>query len=517
MVSTHITKNPVFEALAIIQAGIDKFPNPGDNLDFIQCRSLVRRGAYQCQKSGCKQNERQRLASLYSEFQNMTECLDTHSFYEDMEYFITYTHCSKHREAVYEAFKKWKDQRLAAPPSPQLACPGAYPTAYLPESPLESPVSSVDAIFSPAISQSSDEMFHTPFCDEPDAYCAPEDDDDPLMTGIVAQMGAIKIDIPTQVDSTAIKKTRKRKGEISIPGLGIGGTKRALSLTDHTLVLRAFYDPPSDTAMQEGSIYVLEHLLAPGFFKIGVTGKDVVDRVDEQACLRENAKMIYETKTKFRGARKAEKLVHRELHNYQFLVDVCEKCGGGHIELFKAPKEKIFETIEKIERVVQMPAYFRQGGNWKLTEEAKILLATIYGPLARDWREVLGEGKGAGRARDVIPETMPQQRLPPTPTEAETTQQESTSKTSTQATAKVRETEMPPTQLQAEAGVITEDDIEIELKMRIRRKSANPGEAGQTHTSITSLGPESERTAGGIWGRGFRALAGRFKRDGSVE
>ncbi|TFB03048.1 hypothetical protein CCMA1212_005497 [Trichoderma ghanense] len=414
MATAIMTQNPVFEALATIQADIDKFPNPGDDHDFIRCRGLVGKTRDRCLNSSCKKSEREKVESLFSNFQNMAECPETESFYQDVEFFVTYTHCSKHRKAVETAFKKWKNLRLATASTPRWALPGAFPL----DSPVESPASSVDAIFSPAMSQSSEEMFHCAspdalLCDEPDSYCAPEDDEDPLMTGIISQMAATKIDTSHQVDETEDQEIRYRKKGTKIPGLGIGNLPRALSLTDYTMVLRAFHDRPSSAAMDEASIYVLELLAAPGFFKVGVTGGDTAKRRGQQACFRKNSRTVYQSKTNFQGARKAEKLIHAELYNHKFLIEECEACGGRHHEVFKAPEAKIREVVEKIESIVQLPVYFQQGENWKLSEEAKDLLHTIYAPSPGDWRAILREKMGPGRAQAVMSEATRQDKLPP--------------------------------------------------------------------------------------------------------
>ncbi|PTB73788.1 hypothetical protein M440DRAFT_1403998 [Trichoderma longibrachiatum ATCC 18648] len=446
-----MNQNPVFEALAIIQAGIDKFPNPGDNLDFTQCRGLVNKSTNQCENKSCKKSERQKVQSLFLDFQSMVECPETDSFYEDMRFFVTYTHCSKHRKDVCAAFERWKDLRPVAAARPRFLLPGAYPSDSPPGSPAESPLSSADAVFSPAISQSSEEMFYTAspgalVYDEPDSFCASEDDDDPLMTTIISQMAATRIDISAQVDNTVHEARNQKKG-IKIPGLGFGNPPRALSLADHTLILNGFYKPPSKTAMEEGTIYVLEHLRAPGYFKIGVTNRKVVVRVSEQ-CFKDNSKKIYESKTKFRGAKRAERLIHRELHNHKFRIRECEACGEGHTEVFGAPEDKIREIIEKIERVVQLPAYIQQGENWKLSQAARLLLDDIYGPRARDWREVLGENTASGSARS---RARGQKMLP---------------SMATNAAAKSQETKVAPIELRFDANAFGTDDVELNLQFR---------------------------------------------------
>ncbi|ETR98010.1 hypothetical protein M419DRAFT_89683 [Trichoderma reesei RUT C-30] len=508
MATTTMQHNPVFEVLAIIQAGLDKFPNPSDNLDFTQCRGLVNKSTNQCENKSCKKSEREKVKSLFSDFKRMAECPDSDGFYEDMQFFVTYTHCSKHRKDVCTAFERWKNLRSAAAYTPRFMIPGAYPDDSRPPSPADSPAESLaassDAIFSPALSQSSNEMFHFAssdalVCDEPDSYSASEDGEDPLMTDIISKMAATKIDSPGRMDVTVRRKSKECEG-LKIHGLGIGKPKRALSLTDHTPVLRVFYEHPSKTAMKEGTIYVLKHLLAPGYFKIGTTIRGAGVRVDEQ-CFKNSSKMIYESRVKFRGAQKAEKIIHKELHNHQILVKQCEGCGGGHTEVFNAPEDKIRETIEKIERVVQLPAYIQQEGKWKLSQEAKLLLHDIYGPRARHWREVMGANTGYGRAQNES---------------REATRQEPSSqgRTAIAIAAEAQGTDPMPFEIRFEARASVPDDLEVNF--RVRRGEA-PANADEAEVLILPRRPKPEEAGGGILGRGFRALIGGFSRGGSIE
>ncbi|OTA06137.1 hypothetical protein A9Z42_0068680 [Trichoderma parareesei] len=310
-------------------------------------------------------------------------------------------------------------------------------------------------------------------------------------------MAATKIDSPGRMDVTVRGKSKQCEG-IKIHGLGIGKPNRALSLTDHTLVLRGFYQPPSKTAMKEGTIYVLKHLLAPGYFKIGTTIRGAGVRVDEQ-CFKNSSTMIYESRVKFRGAQKAEKLIHKELHNHQIRVKQCEGCGGGHIELFHAPEDKIRETIEKIERVVQLPAYIQQEGKWKLSHEAKLLLDDIYGPRARHWREVMGANTGYGRAQDES---------------REATRQKPSSQGRTAIAAEAQGTDSMPFEIRFEARASVPDDLE--MNFRVRRGKA-PANADEAEISVLPRRPKPEEAGGGILGRGFRALIGGFSRESSVE
>ncbi|KAL6890816.1 hypothetical protein GGI43DRAFT_414864 [Trichoderma evansii] len=106
-------QNPVFKVLAEIQRYTDVCPNPGDsNLD--TCRAKRKDGG-RCRNRPCTQYERHYSQNLLAEFRDMTECPDTDSFYDDLETYITYSHCKRwHRWPALAAFESWKKERIAA-------------------------------------------------------------------------------------------------------------------------------------------------------------------------------------------------------------------------------------------------------------------------------------------------------------------------------------------------------------------------------------------------------------------
>ncbi|KAM0264976.1 hypothetical protein ACHAQJ_000492 [Trichoderma viride] len=113
MHSRNTSQNPVFKVLAEIQRYTDVDPNPEDS-DFTTCRAMRRDGG-RCRNPPCTQYERWHTPSLLSEFQDMTECPDTETFYNKLETFITYSHCKRwHRSPACAAFDRWKRERIAA-------------------------------------------------------------------------------------------------------------------------------------------------------------------------------------------------------------------------------------------------------------------------------------------------------------------------------------------------------------------------------------------------------------------
>ncbi|KAL6863565.1 hypothetical protein J3F83DRAFT_194284 [Trichoderma novae-zelandiae] len=500
MAAPVLIQNPVFEALALIQAGLDEFPNLGVDSDFLTCRSLTKSS----KRCGIKTNPKAsaEVDRLFSEFKGVTECPETDTFYEDMGLFVVSTHCFKHRDAVLKAFENWRDSRTAAASSP----PPATPTKYSTESPAESPASSVDAIFSPAISQSSDETFYTPLsyasvCGEPVSFAEPENKDEHPTQSISTRAGQDEedspIDVPIQVRDERIDETGHPGKPLEFPDLGFCNPRRALSARSYAVVLGVIQDHPRNHAMKKGIVYVLENLNEPNLFKIGYTGDDDAKARLKHKCWRETAKIVHETETKFRGARHAERIIHTELQNHNIGLKKCRKCGNGHREWFYGPREAIFDTITKIECFVQLPAYIRQGGEWKLSDKAHKLAATMYMPGARNWRDILREGIATGRPLDVIPETAPQKTTPEMPTKA---------------MVEAPGPRLRPTAVRVEAIVGEATDVRVNVQVTVERMSASQGEADEARIMEIPHRPKPKQVGGSIRARSGRVANGLSRR-----
>ncbi|KAL6887395.1 hypothetical protein HDV57DRAFT_488724 [Trichoderma longibrachiatum] len=514
MATTVLTQNPVLEALAVIQAGIDEFPNPGES-HFFTCRSLTK-GSKRCQISlkGALLGE---IDALLSQFKSMAECPKTDSFYEDMDFFIRSTHCHKHRDAVVAAFTKWKFDLLssAAPVPP-------------PEAPTESPSTSIDTIFSPAASPSSvDTCQVSPsdglIYDEPASICG-LDENEPLTRSITADTDrneeAVQDGQSLQGDDAETDDASSyRERLFKYPGLGLGSPRRTRSIRDNSPVLSVIQSRPSDNAMKIGTLYVREHSEAVGFYKIGYSNISAEARLHQpNNCFRENAKIIYESPVKFQGAKHAEKIIHLELWNDSIRISNCTECGGKHREWFKASRDKILQTVRKVEQFLQMPSYIRQGKEWKLSDDAYKLAYTMYGPKALYWRNGQGEDIATGRALDAIQENTPSKMEAETPRGAmeEYLHQGPAQKAPRSATKEIPATperateEAPATKMTPIKVAITTAHAQVDVQVLVGGDPSNQDESDEPRTMVIPLRPKPKQAGAGFVRKVGRAVGGLF-------
>lgn len=110
----------ISKTLFEILRNVDAFPpNLDDDPSYRYCWAATKQGA-RCRRRSCWPREMEQIRSLWSKFRIMTECADTDEFYDQMETFVTLTHCkSVHRDRALDAFTAWKAKRQAALSSPQ--------------------------------------------------------------------------------------------------------------------------------------------------------------------------------------------------------------------------------------------------------------------------------------------------------------------------------------------------------------------------------------------------------------
>ncbi|KAL7948769.1 hypothetical protein V8C42DRAFT_312282 [Trichoderma barbatum] len=388
MASTDSIQNPVFQALAIIQASTDKFPNPGDHSDFLKCRALITGGSRGC-KNGCPKEGREKVEELLSEFKSMTECLETDGFYEKLEFFIAHTHCKSHQKAAAKAFREWKMRRTAAssPPSTSTSASSLASASPSPTpSTSPSPFSSSGNGFSTSLSEINDTISQISLsgraiCDEPVSDYESEP---------ISDQGTI----------------------FRLPGLGavVVSPKRA-SLIDHASVFDVITQHPNPKIMREGVVYILEHLKLPGLFKIGYSTKGAKEWLRLNKNCYANTNIFYESEENFQGAQQVERILQTWLRRYKITVTECEHCGHAHRDWIKAPRDLIRNTAMDIETFIKMPAYVEEKGDWSLCGEAyemvRLMCNFETSALLKDGRAVQKENREAETVLEVIPEVPP--------------------------------------------------------------------------------------------------------------
>ncbi|KAL7954771.1 hypothetical protein V8C34DRAFT_293406 [Trichoderma compactum] len=408
MATTNSIRNPVFEELAYIQASLDEFTSHHDNSKPLPCRALLKDGSRRCQNNGWLKDQHAEVKALFVEFNNMKKCPETDILYEKLELFITYTHCRRHVEVALESFREWTEQQTTAASS--------SPPMSLSASASPSPFSSSEYILSTSLSEISDLLSKTslsggPIYDEPVSDCDSEGIWE-KHEKVVTKEILISPDTP-KIDKKMNTPKGGPKTGAKIRGLGdIGAPRRQISIRDHATVFQVINSHPKEGMMKEGTVYILKHKNIPGLYKIGFSTIGAEQRLKHpKNCYGTDTEIIHETKSRFLGARQAEKIIQTQLFHDNILIAACEKCGGGHREWFEADYDKIFKTVTTIEAFVQMPAYVKKDGEWKLSAEAY----EIVGPmchlnlpaLLKGGRAVQKEDAEAGSSLEVISEGIP--------------------------------------------------------------------------------------------------------------
>lgn len=127
---------------------------------------------------------------------------------------------------------------------------------------------------------------------------------------------------------------------------GFGWASRRSPPKDSSPVLKEARKPLIGNELKTGLVYVLQVIDQDGWFKIGWTEAGSAKKRLKQAnnCNKDKTEIIFETVT-FRGAYRAEKIVHAALSQYRATITNCSTCLGTHRECFKAPRERIIETV----------------------------------------------------------------------------------------------------------------------------------------------------------------------------
>lgn len=406
MATINPTQFPVFQELAAILASIDKFPNVYDDSDLTRCRGLNKGSSNRCKNNGCSEEERSKIRILLSEFRDITEIPETADFYEKMRTYITFTHCKRqHGKPARKAFSEWEKQRIANT---------SETTPITPILPLF-PSPTTDDIFQDALSEICDTMSQIsilggPLYSEPVSDC---DSEETISEYVQSSIDDTTTAVAAQKIFVMPDNHTKGRKDVRIPGIGIRGPLRTGSERNHAPVFDVIGSHPTDFMMQEGVVYILEHISIPDMFKIGFTTKTAAGRLKQPGnCYRIGTNIQHETKNGvFRGAPFAEKIIKKILRHQNIPIVDCEKCHKRHTEWFEAPRETVFKTVEGIEDFIQLPAYAKEGGVWKLSPEGhKVYKSMCNFDLEKLQRgtKVIKEGRRETHASlNAITETTP--------------------------------------------------------------------------------------------------------------
>ncbi|EFQ36198.1 uncharacterized protein GLRG_11343 [Colletotrichum graminicola M1.001] len=146
---------------------------------------------------------------------------------------------------------------------------------------------------------------------------------------------------------------------------------------NHASLFLEIQKPPTPVEAERGIVYVEEHELGNGLFKIGWREDTArVSITPSDSCNKLNSKVIYETPGgPFLAASKVKQLSLTALHPQILVVMERHHGGRGYEEWISAPLEKVLQTIKTLENFVKLPAYeSKDGQNWELSFTANKII-----------------------------------------------------------------------------------------------------------------------------------------------
>ncbi|KAF6832019.1 hypothetical protein CPLU01_06401 [Colletotrichum plurivorum] len=282
-----------------------------------------------------------------------------------LEELIGISHCGHHRKYAIAALEKWKTTNSTSLPADQ--------------APVFNDAQAMDGDKHPSfcvITQVADTVLRKP--DTADdtaskvmvtAHVHVEEIADDISTTTVSVSSEEDTPEKEQTTEKHFNTASTPDGSEKINGLGWASLQRKGSVRDNSPIFTEMHAALSPMQQEYGILYVLEHDTQEGLFKIGWTRMTAEKRLNQaNNCFKHNSTPIYETRDgPFFAALKAEKLTQLALRRHNIRISVCEKCGGGHKEWFKASRDSVLETVQAMERFVKLPAYELVDGLWKLS------------------------------------------------------------------------------------------------------------------------------------------------------
>ena len=122
---------------------------------------------------------------------------------------------------------------------------------------------------------------------------------------------------------------------------------------------------------RDGYLYVYWNRASFGHLKIGFTGKEVDERLQEweEQC-HHIAEKQYQSPRKIKHAARVEKLIHTEFANQRVSEPACHGCGKAHIEWFRdLDLGLVIQRIEAWSKWIGKSPYEYRGGAWQLKDD----------------------------------------------------------------------------------------------------------------------------------------------------
>ncbi|RYO99953.1 hypothetical protein DL764_006642 [Monosporascus ibericus] len=359
------SEHPVFKELITILRAIDICPNPED-WEFTHCPALAKSTTKPCQKSLKYGENAERLCS---HFRVMKECPETDEFFDQLEEFLTVSHCFWHGRKAIENLEKWKKIRATTVPS------SADPPPTISDDDHDGTSKSLHAA---ATTQPMDPVFGK--AKRPELTSETNRTASVHVETVTHGISTMAITAAGQIDVVDNHGNANVATAEQIFGLGLTSLQRKGSLRNHAPVFSEIHKPLTPVQKEYGIVYVLEHKIEKGLFKIGWTRATAEERLNQAGnCSAPNAEILHQTRGgPFFAASKAEKLAQTVLRHHNLTITKCEQCGGGHREWFRAPRKMVVETVEIMETFVRLPAYeSKNGQTWKLSDAAYEMIRTM--------------------------------------------------------------------------------------------------------------------------------------------
>ncbi|RSL81309.1 hypothetical protein CEP51_005926 [Fusarium floridanum] len=412
-----------------------------ENPDFTHCRKKNQKGV-QC-GNPIAAPKRPKALSLWTDLANREYFPDNEDFYDKLKTLLEIIHCGKHRKDALERYHSWRMERSldAASYSSESSVPGTPEQRSSIEfpsvtdlTPFSSPLTMDDTPGTPkspgsdaaesfiqstptksttanlrlpeeterldtieAVSKRISIMTITPnpeksTCNTSETVVEnfsataisnrelPQESQKPAIAeAAVEHVSTMAIAVSEETSTTQTDEKGSTQ-DVRVVGLGLISTlQRKGSLRDDSPVIRELYKHLTPQELEEGIVYVLEHTVTPGLFKVGWTRTNVYERLGHpKNCYGKHTKVLHETTSgPFAGAYKAESLIKVILRHQNLKVVECEQCGGGHREWFRSSKDEVLRTVKLMEEFVRLLAYELCEGEMKLSREANAFVKAM--------------------------------------------------------------------------------------------------------------------------------------------
>ncbi|RSL39601.1 hypothetical protein CEP53_013935 [Fusarium sp. AF-6] len=412
-----------------------------ENPDFTHCRKKNQKGV-QCGNS-IAVAKRPKALTLWTDLANREYFPDNEDFYDKLKDLLELIHCNKHHEHAFERYRSWRMERSldaasfssesSVPNTPEQRSSIEFPSET-DLTPFSSPLTMDDTPGTPknlgsdaaesfiqstptrsttanlrlpekterldtveVVSKRISVMTITTDSDKPACNTSetvvenfsataissrelPEEGQKPAAEEVAVGHALTMATAVSEQASTTKTDEKETTQDVRVVGLGLISTlQRKGSLRDDSPVIKEIHKHLTPQDLEEGIVYVLEHTVTPGLFKVGWTRTNVYQRLGHpNNCYSKHTKVLHETISgRFVGAHKAESLVKVILRHQNLEVVKCEQCGGGHREWFRSSKDEVLRTVKLMEEFVRLPAYELCDGEMKLSREANAFVKAM--------------------------------------------------------------------------------------------------------------------------------------------